>query len=173
MNDKEIAAQLRKLLNAYPLGTMDWPLDVMTDAAEALELHDFHKGNWRPIDTAPTDGTEVWVFVQGAHDLSSFQCVCAYHPGTGWCADELRHITHWMPKPSPPSAENVQALVADIRSEPPISSPAGVLTAEKAIFDTLFDVLECHLPQEEIERLSRALLSLREKSNGGVIEETS
>lgn len=36
-SDAEIAAQLRKLLNAYPLGTMDWPLDVMKDAADALD----------------------------------------------------------------------------------------------------------------------------------------
>lgn len=35
--DAEIAAQLRKLLAAYPLGTMDWPLDVMANAASALE----------------------------------------------------------------------------------------------------------------------------------------
>lgn len=37
MSDAEIAAQIRKLLNAYPLGTMDWPLDQLTAAAEALE----------------------------------------------------------------------------------------------------------------------------------------
>lgn len=37
MSDAEIAAQIRKLLNAYPLGTMDWPLDVMRAAMTALE----------------------------------------------------------------------------------------------------------------------------------------
>lgn len=37
MSDHQIADQLRKLLNAYPLDTMDWPLDVMTEAAVALE----------------------------------------------------------------------------------------------------------------------------------------
>lgn len=37
LSDAEIAAQLRKLLAAYPLGTMDWPLDVMANAASALE----------------------------------------------------------------------------------------------------------------------------------------
>lgn len=33
----EIASQLRKLLAAYPLATMDWPLDLMIEAATALE----------------------------------------------------------------------------------------------------------------------------------------
>lgn len=36
MTDAEIAQQLRKLLNAYPLATKDWPLDVMREAADAL-----------------------------------------------------------------------------------------------------------------------------------------
>lgn len=38
--DAEIAAQLRKLLAAYPLGTMDRPLDLMAKAASALERPD-------------------------------------------------------------------------------------------------------------------------------------
>ena len=46
VSDAEFAAQLRKLLNAYPLGTMDRPLDVMTAAAEALERR-------APIGSAP------------------------------------------------------------------------------------------------------------------------
>lgn len=39
MTDAEIAAQIRKLLNAYPLGDEGnaWPLDQLTAAAEALE----------------------------------------------------------------------------------------------------------------------------------------
>lgn len=57
---------------------------------------------WNPIETAPKDGTEVWVYVAPREGLRGFQCVCAYHPDAGWCADELREVTHWMPLPEPP-----------------------------------------------------------------------
>lgn len=52
---------------------------------------------WRPIETAPTDGSEVWVYVAAAHGLGSFCCKAAYHPDAGWCCDELRETTRWMP----------------------------------------------------------------------------
>lgn len=32
-----VSETLRKLLNAYPLGDRDWPLDVMCEAADALD----------------------------------------------------------------------------------------------------------------------------------------
>ena len=60
---------------------------------------------WQPIETAPKDGREVWVYADGREELPSFQCVCAYHPDAGWCADELREVTHWMPLPAPPQKE--------------------------------------------------------------------
>ena len=52
---------------------------------------------WQPIETAPTDGTLVWVYTASAHDLSAFQGPCAWHPDAGWCTDELRCVTHWVP----------------------------------------------------------------------------
>lgn len=51
----------------------------------------------QPIETAPKDGTEVWVFVAGREGLKSFECVCAYSDVAGWCSDELRPVTHWVP----------------------------------------------------------------------------
>lgn len=38
-SDAELAAQIRKVLAGYPYATMDWPLDLLTDAASALERH--------------------------------------------------------------------------------------------------------------------------------------
>lgn len=79
------------------------PADVMRRADRALE-----DTEWKPIETAPTDGTEVWVYVQGigyGTGLKSFQCVCAYHPDAGWCADDIRTVTHWRPLPPPPTKE--------------------------------------------------------------------
>jgi len=51
---------------------------------------------WRPIDQASTDGRTYWVYVAAAHGLSAFQIACAYHPDAGWCADELREVTHFL-----------------------------------------------------------------------------
>ena len=57
---------------------------------------------WRPIETAPTDGTVVLVFAEERQGLPAFQCTAAYHEDAGWCVDELREVTHWMPLPPPP-----------------------------------------------------------------------
>lgn len=52
---------------------------------------------WHHIATAPQDGTVVWVYTAAAYDLPAFQGPCAYHPNAGWCTDELRQVTHWVP----------------------------------------------------------------------------
>ena len=57
---------------------------------------------WQPIETAPKDGTLVIVFAPSIYDLSEIVCVAAYHLDAGWCVDELREVTHWMPLPTPP-----------------------------------------------------------------------
>ncbi len=84
---------------------------------------------WQPIETAPRDGTRVLVFAQldppekwvaEIHDLPTITCVAAYHPDAGWCVDEVREVTHWMPLPPPPSAlENGPAGLADATQTPP------------------------------------------------------
>ena len=61
---------------------------------------------WRLIETAPTDGTVVLVFAAERDGLAAFQCTAAYHEDAGWCVDELREVTHWMPLPPPPQKEN-------------------------------------------------------------------
>jgi hypothetical protein len=53
---------------------------------------------WQPIETAPKDGTVVTVYVAARDNLPAFITHCAYHPDAGWCADEIRSVTHWMPK---------------------------------------------------------------------------
>ena len=61
---------------------------------------------WRPIETAPKDGTVVLVFAEERQGLPAFQCTAAHHKDAGWCVDELREVTHWMPLPTPPQKEN-------------------------------------------------------------------
>ena len=59
--------------------------------------------DWQPIETAPRDGTVVLVYAPGRDGLSAMQSTCAYHPDAGWCIDELRQPSHWMPLPAPPA----------------------------------------------------------------------
>jgi hypothetical protein len=58
---------------------------------------------WQPIETAPRDGTIFLVWAPGAHGLSPMFSLCAWHEDAGFCIDELRHASHWMPLPDPPS----------------------------------------------------------------------
>lgn len=60
---------------------------------------------WMPIETVPKDGTEVWVYLAEREGLPAFQTRCAWHPDAGWCACELREVTHWMPLPTPPEEQ--------------------------------------------------------------------
>lgn len=60
---------------------------------------------WRPIETAPKDGTLLLCFWRSSH------CAVAYYDdGCWWDAgtDGLDDPTHWQPLPSPP-AEQIQA----------------------------------------------------------------
>ena len=59
---------------------------------------------WQPIETAPLDQW-VLVYAAPAHGLDGFICTARHHSDGGWCVDELRHTTHWMPLPEPPHAE--------------------------------------------------------------------
>lgn len=60
--------------------------------------------SWQPIETAPKDGTEVLVYAAPYEDLRGFQTVAAWHEAAGWCVDELREATHWMPLSEPPKS---------------------------------------------------------------------
>ena len=60
---------------------------------------------WQPIETAPTDGTAVLTYAPGKYGLIPLFSVARYHPDAGWCVDELRDVTHWMPLPDPPEVK--------------------------------------------------------------------
>jgi hypothetical protein len=74
-------------------------------------------GEWREIESAPKDGTEVLVCggtydACGHTDLPLSRPVIAFWDSTHWhgpeenAHDEWRHCepTHWMPLPEPPTA---------------------------------------------------------------------
>ncbi len=60
---------------------------------------------WWPIETAPKDGRLILAYVAECQDLEPFMCIMAWHDDAGWCADELREVTHWRPLPAEPSEE--------------------------------------------------------------------
>lgn len=69
--------------------------------AELIAAHE--RAQWQPIETAPRDGSAVWVYAAPRDGLSGFQCWCVWHQDAGWCVDELRIVTHWRPLPEPPA----------------------------------------------------------------------
>ena len=66
------------------------PPEAPTTPSEASD-------EWRPINTAPRDGTEIEVLAPGREGLSPIQCRCAWYPEGGFCIDELRQPLWWRP----------------------------------------------------------------------------
>lgn len=60
---------------------------------------------WRPIETAPKDGTEVLVYVP--RRLGAIYAAASNPTGNQWWARNMGDLrpTHWMPLPTPPEGE--------------------------------------------------------------------
>lgn len=72
--------------------------------AEIERLQVNVEGKWRPIETAPTDGTMIVVHAEvpaharcrdAAKELPPLVSLCAYHPDAGFCVCTIREPTHW------------------------------------------------------------------------------
>ncbi len=63
------------------------------------QLHD----GWRDIESAPKDGTFVWVWAAPYDTLPGFVEYARYHEDAGWCVDELREVRLWQPAQLPPA----------------------------------------------------------------------
>ncbi len=66
---------------------------------------------WKPIETAPRDGTPILLFARGLHAQASIRLVGWWAYGHGWieAAFAPNHPTgvvpsHWMPLPAAPAA---------------------------------------------------------------------
>lgn len=67
---------------------------------------------WNPIETAPKDGTEIWLFcpddhpqqVQGYYSSEPEENIRYWRPTEMLVSDVVGEIypTHWMPLPEPP-----------------------------------------------------------------------
>ncbi len=66
---------------------------------------------WKPIESAPKDGSEIIVFCPPAHGLRHMASVCSYHEAAGFCVDELREPTMWIeiPNTKPKELESIKS----------------------------------------------------------------
>jgi len=65
--------------------------------------------DWRPIKTAPNDGTMVDLYVASRKERLTNYCLTANNKMTDWFYEPVyggrtcvRDATHWMPLPEPP-----------------------------------------------------------------------
>lgn len=91
---------IKDLREAPPSSVEGWAL--RQKAADALE-----QSQWRPIESAPKDGT-VLVWLSEPHkSMNSNVGVALFHPNVrfinGLFAHDLPEPTHWMPLPTPPT----------------------------------------------------------------------
>ena len=57
---------------------------------------------WQPIESAPIDRL-ILVYCPSYQGLNAIVCCCQWHEDAGFCVDELRSPSHWMPLPAPPT----------------------------------------------------------------------
>ncbi len=88
------------MMNAPPKET-----ETLTGKAAAMLRELLAEREWRDMDSAPRDGTQIIVWAAPMHGLPGFVTLAAYHPDAGWCVDELREATKWLPLPTPETGE--------------------------------------------------------------------
>lgn len=90
-------------------GSVAWQ-DLIDQGYVVISREDYDAlTKWRPIETAPKDGTEIlghrW-YKKREGDTYEFFNVVYWEKGIGWCllgGDCIRFpVTHWMPLPEPP-----------------------------------------------------------------------
>jgi hypothetical protein len=98
MNIQDVAKHLRKRAQQlHEAGIYKASGDYL-EMAEACE-----RFTWRPIETAPRDGTRVLLHRHGQGRWSTFVGAWSDHDRVWHDADSLfRDPTHWMPLPESP-----------------------------------------------------------------------
>ena len=56
--------------------------------------------SWKPISTAPRDGSQIVVYCPSAHGIDHMASIAAYEDYAAFCVDELREPTLWIPIPN-------------------------------------------------------------------------
>ena len=138
---EEIVAAARKVCAPEPVD-LDGSEVCIVPVADIIALYEAVEGapgsdepsrsGWQPIETAPKDGTRIWVYGNGVHDVASWSDGkdhepdelgiaddgwdagwVSYHgwffPGASFGPEEHQRDgtqpTHWMPLPPTPEGE--------------------------------------------------------------------
>lgn len=88
--------------------TSDLCRDIVAERIAELEA-EVGRRRWRPMDTAPKDGTRILLGKKGFVDAAEWQAeargwVQNNHPDSGWPDQIFYDPEGWMPLPEPPSA---------------------------------------------------------------------
>lgn len=100
---QDIVERLRHSANVLGNYDSEWTPDVATMRAAAAEIERLRSlTEWRPIETAPRDGTDILIFEGNA--IIAAWWTSANPRLSGWDAGEFMcdHPTHWLPLPPPP-----------------------------------------------------------------------
>ena len=102
VSERESARELGETAERFWSETQDLKAEIAALKAER---------EWRPIESAPRDGTRVLVYAPPpdpakwhGSTLGSLICAVKYHADGGWCVCEIRKATHWQPLPPAPEA---------------------------------------------------------------------
>ena len=115
-NDEVVEAMARAMYERQPLRHKDGevlPFDhelnkyvrinLFADATAALAA--YRTAAWRPIETAPKDGTRMLVYrPSGRYNLTlvGVDLRDNHYDGTWWHSRQDEQPTHWQPMPQPP-----------------------------------------------------------------------
>jgi hypothetical protein len=101
-DDDEIRAAAERCADGWGLArSQTAPAVVLRELlADAKAVARAYLNPWRPIDTAPRDGTRVLLWWDG-WDIQ----LGSWHPLHGWQTGPIVHCqpTHWTPLPLPPA----------------------------------------------------------------------
>lgn len=98
-------AMLNSTLDAFGALAVDWAKQAETEI-DRLRAENKILKEWRPIDTAPQDGSLIllgwwrtWSKVEFECEVKAAGNIDTGRPGTRWMHGQA---THWMPLPEPP-----------------------------------------------------------------------
>lgn len=93
------------LADAIQRAGLNWVRGAARDQLEAfacdLLAERERATGWQPIKTAPKDGSLFLSWSPATEGLSPLFSLCSWHPDAGFCVDEIRSPSHWMPLLTP------------------------------------------------------------------------
>ena len=84
-----------------------WQYENQQDLLNAILKKCHELNTWLPIDENTPKDIEIVALPKfdeatDFQDLGHMASICKFHESAGFCIDELRQPTHWMPLPNAP-----------------------------------------------------------------------